>query len=85
MPGLKQALLDPVPEVQKRFVCGHDIVMIIVMGMLVMVVYSSLVLSSLLVAMMTCSLFSFQPYRLSSVLLIVDNDDDDELTSGCPE
>ena len=24
MPGLKQALLDPVPEVQKRFVCGHD-------------------------------------------------------------
>ena len=52
--------------------------MIIVMGMLVMVVYSSLVLSSLLVAMMTCSLFSFQPYRLSSVLLIVDNDDDDD-------
>ena len=46
--------------------------------MILMVVYSFLVLSSLMVAMMTWSFFCFQPYRLSSVLLSDDDDDDDD-------
>lgn len=61
MPGLKQALLDPVPEVQKDLFVDMImiIVMIMVMVMIVTVVYSFSVLSSLMVAMMTWSLFCF--------------------------
>ena len=61
MPGLKQALLDPVPEVQKDLFVDMImiIVMIMVMVMIMTVVYSFLVLSSLMVAMMTWSLFCF--------------------------
>ena len=42
MPGLKQALLDPVPEVQKDFFVDMImiIVMIMVMVMIMTVVYS---------------------------------------------
>ena len=81
MPGLKQALLDPVPEVQKDLFVDMImiIVMIMVMVMIMMVVYCFLVLSSLMVAMMTWSLFCFQPHRLSSVLLSDDDDDDDDV------
>ena len=61
MPGLKQALLDPVPEVQKDLFVDMVmiIVMIMVMVMIMTVVYSFSVLSSLMVAMMTWSLFCF--------------------------
>lgn len=61
MPGLKQALLDPVPEVQKDLFVEMImiIVMIMVMVMIMTVVYSFSVLSSLMVAMMTWSLFCF--------------------------
>lgn len=61
MPGLKQALLDPVPEVQKDLFVGMImiIVMIMVMVLIMTVVYSFSVLSSLMVAMMTWSLFCF--------------------------
>lgn len=61
MPGLKQALLDPVPEVQKDLFVDMImiIVMIMVMVMIMTVVYSFSVLSSLMVAMMTWSLFCF--------------------------
>ena len=61
MPGLKQALLDPVPEVQNYLFVDMImiIVMIMVMVMIMTVVYSFSVLSSLMVAMMTWSLFCF--------------------------
>lgn len=61
MPGLKQALLDPVPEVQRDLFVDMImiIVMIMVMVMIMTVVYSFSVLSSLMVAMMTWSLFCF--------------------------
>lgn len=61
MPGLKQALLDPVPEVQKDLFVDMImiIVMIMVMVMIMTVVYSFSVLSSLMVAIMTWSLFCF--------------------------
>lgn len=61
MPGLKQALLDPVPEVQKDLFVDMImiIVMIMVMVMIMTVVYSFSVLSSLMVAMITWSLFCF--------------------------
>lgn len=57
MPGLKQALLDPVPEVQKDLFV--DMIMIMVMMMIMTVVYSFSVLRSLMVAMMAWSLFCF--------------------------
>lgn len=61
MPGLKQALLDPVPEVQRDLFVDMImiIVMVMVMVMIMTVVYSFSVLSSLMVAMMTWSLFCF--------------------------
>lgn len=61
MPGLKQALLDPVPEVQKDLFVDMIMIiaMIMVMVMIMTVVYSFSVLSSLMVAMMTWSLFCF--------------------------
>lgn len=61
MPGLKQALLDPVPEVQRDLFVDMImiIVMIMVMVMIMTVVYSFSVLSSLMVAIMTWSLFCF--------------------------
>ena len=63
MPGLKQALLDPVPEVQKDLFVDMIMIivmiMVMVMVMIMTVVYSFSVLSSLMVAIMTWSLFCF--------------------------